>query len=258
MKILVCIKQVVNLESEIKIDPQKTWVQINPSTDFTFNRFDEYAVEEAVLIKEKLPETTIDILSIGPERAVSAIKRLQGLGADHGIHIITQQEGYLSPFVVAQWIASVVRMKTYDLIFTGVMSEDEMQGLVGPLTASFLEWPCATSVIHEEILPDLKRIRVEREIESGFKDVLEMTLPAVITIQSGINEPRYPTLTHMLRAKREKLEVIDAGLLECPLPRQTIHQVDYPKKMRAGVVLEGSPKEKASHLLTILNQRAII
>jgi electron transfer flavoprotein beta subunit len=258
MKILVCIKQVVNLESEIKIDPEKPWVKIGPSTDFTFNRFDEYAVEEAVLIKEKFPETTIDILSVGPERALSAIKRLQGLGADHGIHILTRQEGYLSPFVVAQWIAALVRGKNYDLILTGVMSEDEMQGQVGPLIAGFLEWPCATSVIHEEISPDAKHISVEREIEGGFKDALEIMLPALLTIQSGINEPRYPTLTHMLRAKREKIEVIDAGQLEDPNPRQMIRHIDYPQKIRAGLVLKGSPKEKAIDLLTILNQKAII
>jgi electron transfer flavoprotein beta subunit len=258
MKILVCIKQIVNLEAEIKIDPEKPWVKISPSTDFTYSRFDEYAVEEAVLIKEKFPETTVDILSVGPARVLSAIKRLQGIGADHGIHILTGEEGYLSPFIVAPWIASTALAKNHDLILTGVMSEDEMQGQIGPLVAAFLGWPCATSVIREEISPDAKHVSVEREIESGFKDTLEIKLPAVLTIQSGINEPRYPTLTHMLRAKREKTEVIDAGQLEHADPRQMIHHVDYPKKMRAGLVLEGNPKEKASELLTILNQRTII
>ncbi len=258
MKILVCIKQVVNLEAEIKIDPVKPWVKIGPSTDFTFSRFDEYAVEEAVLIKEKFPEAIIDILSAGPARVLSSIKRLQGIGADHGIHILTDHEGYLSPFIVASWIASTARDKNYDLILTGVMSEDEMQGQIGPLIAAFLGWPCATSVIREELSADAKHISVEREIEGGFKDTLEIMLPAVLTIQSGINEPRYPTLTHMLRAKREKAEVIDAGQLEHADPRQMIHQLDYPKKMRAGLVLQGSPKEKALDLLTILNQRAII
>ena len=258
MKILVCIKQIINLESEIKIDPQNCWVKIEPATDFTFNRFDEYAVEEAVLIKEKFPGTTIDIISVGPERVLAAIKRLQGMGADHGIHIKTDREGYISPFVVSQWIASVAQNREYDLILTGVMSEDEMQGQVGPLISAILNWPCITAVIHQKIDDNGKNIFVEREIESGFKDTLDVTLPAVLTIQSGINEPRYPTLTNMLRAKREKIEVIDTTQLINAASRQALTDISYPEKLRSGTLLEGSPEEKAMQLVNILNERNII
>ena len=258
MKILVCIKQIINLESEIKLDPSEKWIKIEPSTDFTFNRFDEYAVEEAVLIKEKRPETTIDILSVGPERVIAAIKRLQGMGADHGIHIKTEKEGYISPFVIAQWIASVAEQRDYDLILTGVMSEDEMQGQVGPTISAILGWPCITAVIFQQVDDSAQQIYTEREIESGFRDTLDVNLPAVLTIQSGINEPRYPTLTKMLRAKREPLETIDSSELKAVHPRQSIEHISYPEKLRSGTVLEGSMGEKADQLVRILNERNII
>lgn len=258
MKILVCIKQIINLETDIKIVPQERWIKMEPSTDFTYNRFDEYAVEEAVLIKQKHPNTVIDILSVGPERVAAAIKRLQGMGADHGIQIKTEKEGYVSPFVIAQWIASVVNDHVYDLILTGVMSEDEMQGQVGPTLAAVLGWPCITAVIHQQINKEGKSLFVEREIESGYRDRLDVTLPAVLTIQSGINEPRYPTLTNMLRAKKEKMEIIDAAQLEPVPPRQSLVNLSYPEKLRSGTVLEGSSEEKAGQLIHILNERNII
>jgi len=258
MKILTCVKQVINLEGDIKLDPENQWIVIDQATDFNYNRFDEYAVEEAVLIKENFKNTTIDIISVGPERASAAIKRTQGMGADHGIHILTKAEGYISPFRIAGWIASIAKERHYDLILTGVMSEDEMQGQVGPTIAAFLGWPCATAVIAEKISPDRKSVYVEREIEGGFKDTLEMKLPAVLTIQTGINEPRYPTLTHMLRAKREKIEIIDAEQREQPHPRQIMVEIIPPRKMRSGLVLNGDRKEKAIQLLKILNERAII
>ncbi len=258
MKILVCVKQIINLESDIVIDPNRNWVQIGSATDFTFNRFDEYAVEEAILIKSKFPDTTVDILSVGPDRVNAVIKRLQGMGADHGIHVLTRDEGYISPFVIAEWIARVSRDRQYDLILTGVMSEDEMQGQVGPTIAALLGWPCATSVIHEEISSDKKSIAVEREIENGLKDTMDITLPAVLTIQSGINEPRYPTLTHMLRAKKEQTEVIDSKNFDGVLPRQTLSEMTYPKKLRSGTVLKGDPREKAAQLVSILSHRSII
>jgi electron transfer flavoprotein beta subunit len=258
MKILVCIKQIFNLETDIFVDSDSRWVKIRPQTEFTFNRFDEYAVEEAVRIKEKFPGTTIDIISAGPERVITAIKRLQGMGADHGIHIKCDMQGYLSPFEIAGWIASVAEKNQYDLILAGVMSEDEMQGQVGPTLAAILNRPCATAVIHQKISSEGKSVYVEREIENGYRDTLEIRLPAVLTIQSGINEPRYPTLTHMLRAKREQIEVIDSEKLERRDPRQILMDISYPQKVRPAIFLDGSAQEKANRLITILNERNII
>lgn len=258
MKILVCIKQVINPEGDIKINSSRNWIEVDRSTLFNYNRFDEYAVQEAVLIKKNIPGTTIDIISVGPKRVSAAIKRLQALGADHGIHVLTPEDQYDSPDIIAEAIASVARDNTYDLILAGVMSEDYMQGLVGPYIAAILNRPCATSVIFEKISHDHTSIYVEREIEGGYKDKLEMKLPAVLTVQTGINKPLYPTLRNMLKAKKEKMEQIEIDRLISVDPRQTITELSPPPKLRSGKVLQGDQKEKAIQLISILNEKNII
>ncbi|MFC1859701.1 electron transfer flavoprotein subunit beta/FixA family protein [Thermodesulfobacteriota bacterium] len=258
MKILVCIKQVIDTSGTIKIDSAGQWVSITPATNFDLNRFDEYAVEEALKIKETIPGTTIDILTVGPARALAALKRAQGLGADHGIHLLTGGEGYVSPFAIAAWIASVAQNRKYDLILTGVMSEDEMQGQVGPTIAALLKRPYATAVIFEQLSADQTSVYVEREIEGGLRDTLELKLPALLSIQTGINTPRYPKLTNMLRAKREEAEIIPAEQLNPPDQRQTVTRINHPQKLRAGRVLAGDPEEKARQLLRIFYERGII
>ena len=118
------------------------------------NRPDEYAVEEAVRIRETIPDTSIEVLSVGPPRVSTVIRRALGMGAGHGIHIVTPEDGYLSPLVTASWIASFARNRSYDLILAGVMSEDDMQGQVGPMIAELLGMPCATSTIAERVAPE--------------------------------------------------------------------------------------------------------
>ncbi|MBW2113413.1 MAG: hypothetical protein JRH04_00920 [Deltaproteobacteria bacterium] len=112
MKILVCVKQVIESETTIRIDDSEKWIHTDKSTPYRMNRFDEFAVEEALLIKEKFPYVTIDVISVGPAISVMAVKRALGMGADHGIHIITEQEGYLSPlYLQASWLKTICRVR---------------------------------------------------------------------------------------------------------------------------------------------------
>ena len=141
MKILVCIKQVPESENPILIDDGKAWIQSDEIGEFKMNRLDEFAVEEAVLIKEAFGDTKIDAISAGPERATEVIRRSIGMGADAGIHIDTGSERYHSAFEIAAWIAEYARGERYDLIVTGAMSEDNMQGQVGPMIAKRLSLP---------------------------------------------------------------------------------------------------------------------
>lgn len=256
MRILVCVKQVPETDSPIRIDAG--WIQTGFITEFRMNRLDEFAVEEAVLIKERLPATTIDAITVGPERCADVLRRAVGMGADRGIHITVDSDRFLSAADVAGWIGACIRDKNYDLIFTGVLSEDHMQGQIGPMLAAHLALPCATSVIYEAIASDQKSIRVEREIEGGNRDILELRLPAVITIQSGINRPRYPSLSNLLRANKQDLETISAGALEKFSASEAIVEVVYPQKSRAGIVLNGSADEKAARLFNILREKALM
>jgi electron transfer flavoprotein beta subunit len=258
MKILVCIKQVCESESPIQIDDHGRWIQTDVITGYQMNRLDEFAVEEAVLLKEAYPGSRIDAISIGPERSAEVIKRAIGMGADHGVHMLTESEGYLNPFTVASGIADYARDKHYTLILTGVMSEDQMQGQVGPMIAACLSLPWASAVIRQQMAPDTKSVFVEREIEGGSRDTLQLQLPAVLTIQSGINTPRYPSLSNLLRANKQKLETIAADDSVQPVVREKVVRVTYPAKSRCGIFLTGNQQEKAGRLLNLLREKALL
>jgi len=258
MKILVCIKQVCESESPIQIDDHARWIQTDAITGYKMNRLDEFAVEEAVLLKEAYPGTNIDAITLGPDRSADVIKRAIGMGADHGIHIVTEAEGYLNPFTIASSIANYARDKHYALILTGAMSEDQIQGQVGPMIAACLSLPWATTVIRQQMAPDSKSVYVEREIEGGSRDTLQLQLPAVLTIQSGINTPRYPSLSNLLRANKQKLETIQAGDSAQPELREKVVRVTNPAKSRSGTFLIGTQREKVTRLLNLLRDRALL
>lgn len=258
MRIMVCVKQVPESETPILIDESVEWIQRDAITEFKVNRLDEYAVEEALLIKASIADTRIDVITVGPDRCDEVVRRSIGMGADSGVHIRTASDGYQSPYGVANAIADYARTKDYTLILTGAMSEDAMQGQVGPMLAARLGFPWATSVIFEKISSDMKTIYVEREIESGHRDMLELNLPALITLQSGINTPRWPSLSNLLRANSQELEEVfisdPAGLQQMEHPAE----VGYPQKTRAGLVLSGSRAEKADRLLTVLREKSFL
>jgi electron transfer flavoprotein beta subunit len=258
MKLLVCVKQVPESDTPIRIDANTGWIQTDEISGFRMNRLDEFAIEEAVLIKEASAQTMIDAITVGPERSADVIRRSIGMGADSGIHIVTESEQYRSSFKIAALIAEFARHRHYDLILTGAMSEDNMQGQVGPMIAGRLALPWATSVILERIAADEKTIYVEREIEGGSRDTLELQLPAVLTIQSGINSPRYPSLSNLLRANRLELEKIHAGDLAQPPSPEILDRIAYPQKTRASTVLKGTEEEKAMQLIRILRERALL
>jgi electron transfer flavoprotein beta subunit len=256
MKILVCVKQVPETEASIVIDASKQGIKGDFIDEWKMNRYDEAAVEEAIKIKDAFTDTIIDIISVGPPRSEIAIKRAMGMGADSGIHIVTDNEDYPDPFAVASWIAAFAR--SYDLILAGVMSEDAMQGLVGPLIAENLALPCATAVIYEKFWPEKNRVYVEREIEGGFREQLELNLPAVLTVHTGINQPRYPSLSNLLRANKTKLVTVDAAKLEHPAQRLKVIRLAYPRKLREGLFLKGSQQAKIEQLLKILEDKSFI
>ncbi len=259
MKILVCIKEVPASESSVSVDSKEQWIEIKETTPFRINRFDEYAVEEAVRIKEKIPGSRVDVITIGPARAVEVVKRAIGMGADEGIHIVDNEITYKHPFDIASKIAGAVNSADYDLIFAGIMSEDMMHAQTGPMLAEILGLPCAVGVVKINDFRGSSAVEVEREMEGGLRDCLEMDLPALLTIQAGINKPRYPTLSNMLKARKKKIQTIPttkSGAL--PELRARMTGVAYPVKSRAGKVLEGTCEEMADQLIDILKKRTII
>ena len=167
MKILVCIKQVPESDGIIQIDKRGTWIHSDSFNEFKMNRLDEFAVEEAIRLKESFDSVTIDILSVGPERSADVIKRAIGMGADHGIHLKADNDDYLIPSLVATRIAEYATHKPYGLILTGAMSEDHMNGMVGPMIAAHLNLPCVTGVILQQLSSDNKTYMLSVKLKAA-------------------------------------------------------------------------------------------
>ena len=262
MKILVCAKFVPDPDHLSIAEGRDGKVVVDGFPECRMNRFDEFAVEAAVRIKEALHGVTIDVVTVGAARSGDVLRRAMGMGADSGI-LLETGDHYVSPLTTAAAIADYARGKAYTLVIAGAMSEDAMNGQVGPMVAAFLGFPAATQVIHMELVETATGsagICVEREIEGGSREMLEIDLPAVLAVQTGINEPRYPSLSNLLKANKQELETITLGLAENGAfkgPDQPASLV-MPKKMRAGRHIGGSAVEKAEALLSILREKALI
>lgn len=258
MKILVCIKQVPDQESRPTVNAENTWAQYSEKAAYWINRYDEHAVEEALQIKEKLTETLVDVVSIGPQRVTSAIKRCIEMGADRGFHLYYDSSGYVSPSLKSRLIAEFCRNMNYDLILTGVMSEDMMSAQTGPMIAARLGIPSATSVIKLEVHAAEGYIRVERELEAGHRCSLDLALPALIAVQSGINRPRYPSFSNVMRAKNTEIKEIRCELNEPAGAYETVASIQTAESERAGIRLEGTTAEKAAALWQLLHEKSLI
>jgi len=251
MKILVCIKPVKKQEK--REDGSDFY-----SEDIHMNRFDEYALEEALQIRETMGKTTVDALTLGPKYAEQVLKRGIGMGADRGIHLLKEDDPFRGPYYTAFLIAEYAKDKSYDLILSGVMSEDLMQGQVGPMLGEMLSMNCATAVITTRIFSNFSTVYVERELEGGVREKWELTLPALLTIQTGVNRPRYPALSQLLRASNQKMEVIKGERLGSPLARQVVTNTAVPDKQRRGSTLQGSSEEKAEALVKIFLEKGFL
>ena len=257
MKILVCIKQVPDADAPIRIGADGRSFAVTGGA-WRMNRFDEFAVEEALQIREAFPGTVVEALSVGPARASAVLRRALSLGADEAIHILWEGEEEPLPGEVAALIAAYVRDRGYDLILAGVMAEDDMQAQTGPMLAERLGLPCATAVVAETIPPNGMTIRVERELEGGLREALEMPLPALLALQSGINRPRYPALSHVLRARTQPLMTVRAGDLPAPPRRERVVLLFLPAPGAKTLFLTGTPAEKAERLAELFREKALL
>lgn len=256
MKILVCIKQILDPDSPLTLEGSGRAVIPVGKTPYRMNHFDEYALEEAFLIRDAFPGVTVDAISVGPARVETTLRKALELGAGRGIHLRTGHDRLL-PVETAAHIARYVRDKGYDLILTGAMAEDDLAAQVGPTVAELLDWPAVSFVIAEKLSPDQKSIYVEQEREGGLREAFSVELPAVLTIQSGINRPRYPRLSQVLRARNQPLTVITAGETVGRETRVGYRRFLEPQRSAGGVIFTGTSREKAARLWEIITSKAL-
>lgn len=256
MKIIVCLKQVPARDSVLRLNEASTWVR---ETDISFeiNEPDHFALEEALRLKEKHGGEVV-VCSLGPARALQSIKEALSKGADRALHLADAAFEGLDAFGMARVIARAVQKESPDLVLTGLQSDDYGFAQTGVILADFLDLPHSTIIM--EIQVEGKTLKVKRELEGGWFQRIEMPLPALLTIQSGINKPRYATLKGIMAAKTKPIqELTREGLGLRPedlLPRQKISKVYVPVKAARTEFLEGSPKEIAARLVDKLKNEA--
>mmetsp|Transcript_12018 Transcript_12018/g.18096 ORF Transcript_12018/g.18096 Transcript_12018/m.18096 type:complete len:258 (-) Transcript_12018:111-884(-) len=257
MKVLVGVKRVIDYAAKVRVASNKRGVELT-NVKMSMNPFCEIALEEAIRLKEKGAASEVVVVSVGPKGAQEQIRTALALGADRGLHLTTdlRLDQELQPLAVAKLFKAVVeREGDVGLVLLGKQSIDSDCGQVGPMLAGLLDWSQATFASKIDLCSgDNATFTVERETDTGT-EVLECSKPAVITADLRLNEPRYATLPNIMKAKKKKIEALEAAGLGVDLePRLQILEVNEPPPRKAGIVV-GSVDELVEKLK---NEAAVI
>jgi electron transfer flavoprotein beta subunit len=250
MKIAVCIKQVVTREWQLRVNEGKTWIRDHDAS-FELNEPDAYALEEALRLKEKHGGEVV-VVSAGPARAAQVLREALARGADRAIHIEGDTLAAADAFVIAEALAAAIRDENFDLVLTGLQSDDQGFGQVGVVLAEKLGMPSATIIM--EVEAGQGGLRVKRELEGGWFQWMTLPLPALLTIQSGINQLRYATLKGIMAAKKKEIRKVAPSASAAVA--QKIAAVYFPEKGKKTQMLPGSAAEAAKALVQKLRDEA--
>jgi electron transfer flavoprotein beta subunit len=251
VNIIVCVKQVPAKDAPLAI--AGNWIK-ESDIGFEMNEPDSYALEEALRLKEKHGGEVV-ALSMGPERVKQTIKEALAKGADRAIHIADDNFARLDPLGTAKCLAAAIQKEKFDLVLTGLQSEDHGFGQTGVLLAGLLDQPHATIIMAIEA--DGTKMKLKRELEAGWFQHIECPLPAVLSIQSGINKVRYATLKGIMAAKKKEIATVTREALGVSIePTQKIEKIYIPTKTKKTEFLTGTPKEAAIKLVEKLKFEA--
>src|SRR3984893_5560196 len=254
MKILVMMKQVANKDAILRINRDETWIE-EGDLSFEVSESDGYALEEALRVREKLGGEVI-VCSMGPQRVKSVIKDALARGADRAIHVAGDNLAQLSPYAAASVLCEAIRDEKPDLVMTGLQSDDYGYGQTGVIMAELLGLPHATIVIEVDASAD--RLRVKRELESGWYQWYSMPLPALLTNQSGISQIRYANLKGIMAAKKKEIKELTRSAETINRPsHQRIEKIYLPQKTKQTQLLgNGDAKAGAVELAQKLHTEA--
>jgi electron transfer flavoprotein beta subunit len=251
VNIIVCIKQVPAQDAPLAISGN--WIR-ESDIGFEMNEPDSYALEEALRLKEKHGGEVV-VLSMGPERVKQTIKEALAKGADRAIHISDDAFAQLDPLGAATALSAAIKKEKFDLVLTGLQSDDQGFGQTGVLLAGLLDLPHATIIMAIEAQDG--KLRLKRELEAGWFQHIECSLPAVLTIQSGINKVRYATLKGIMAAKKKEIVgVTRESLGASTQATQKVEKIYVPTKTKKTEFLTGTPKEMAGKLVEKLKFEA--
>ena len=250
MKIAVCVKQVVTRDWPLRVNESKDWVQ-DRDASFEMNEPDAYALEEALRLKEQHGGEVV-VCSAGPLRVSQVIREALARGADRAIRVESDSLAVADGYMVAEALAAAVREEQFDLVLTGLQSDDQGFAQTGVVLAELLGIPHATIIMEVQVGDG--RVRVKRELEGGWFQWVSMTTPALLTIQSGINQLRYATLKGIMAAKKKEVRVVEPAMEL--VPRHEIVALYVPEKRKETQLINGSPVEAAAELIKVLREDA--
>ena len=260
MNILVFIKQVADTEARIIIKGDQKSLEIE--NKYNINFFDEVAIEEAIRIKERIKDSQVTICTYGTKKAVEALRTAIAMGADRAFLLDNTNLENHDPLIIAKILSSFAKKEGFDLILCGRQAIDDENANIGAITAEFLGIPHVSAILKLEII-DEKKVRVESELEGG-REVVEVQLPALLTTQKGLNEPRVPLITGVMKAMKAAIPSIDPCSLgiakediNTDASRVIVLSYEPPKKRPPVKIIEGeTPEEKVKNLMKVLKEEA--
>jgi len=255
MKILVMIKQVPDTATQVKIGAGGRTIETTGIT-WIVSPYDEFALEEGLRIKEKRGQGEVVAVSMGPDRVKEALRSCLAMGADRAIHVLDPAPEGADTLTTSRALAVVVKQEQPGLTLFGRQAIDDDMGAVAAQVAEILGWPCASWIMEEAVDEAGKTIRVGRQVEGGL-EVFELPLPAVVSAQKGLNEPRYPTLKGIMGAKKKEIREIKASDLELGgEPQLSIAKLEALPPRPPGRVIAGEPGEAVRELVRALREDA--
>ena len=255
MKIAILLKQVPVKDATLTVNGDGLWIDEDNVT-FEINESDHYGLEEALRLKEK-HDGEVVVVTMGPERVKESIKQALAKGADRAIHINSSGYSNPDPIAHAKLLCAAIKDENFDLILSGLQSDDLGYGQTGVLVAEMLGMAHATLVMETDVQDG--KIKVKRELEGGWFQSVELPLPAVLTIQSGLNQIRYATIKGIMAAKRKEIKEIaisDLGVSDADASGIQMHKIYVPVKTKETVVLEGDTADIVSKLIDKLKNEA--
>ena len=262
MKILVTVKEVAEVDDEFHI----SGLDIDEaSLEYDLNEWDDYAVEEAVQISEATDDVEVVTVTVGPERAEETVRMALAKGADRAVRVwddALEDAQFLDVDTKAEILAAVAEEEEPDLVLSGVQAGDDANGATGVALADRLGFEWAAVVNSLDLDSDAGVASVRRELEGGVEELTDVDLPAVLTIQTGINEPRYASLRGIRQAQRKPLEAntlddigLDASVVDSPVERTDMYE---PESEGDATYWEGSPEDTAGELAEFLRDKGVV
>jgi electron transfer flavoprotein beta subunit len=254
MKLLVLVKQVPDTATPVKVASDARGIDVTGIT-WIVSPYDEFALEEALRIKEKRGQGEVVAVTAGPERAKEALRSCLAMGADRAIHVNDPGLEGADTLTGARVLAAVIAQEQPAVVLTGRQAIDDDMGAVGAQIAEMLGWPCLSWIMEEAVSEDGTRVRVGRQVEGGL-EVFDVPLPCVLTAQKGINEPRYPTLKGIMGAKKKEIRDLKLGDLGMTAPARELEVValEALPPRPPGRILTGDAKDMAHELVRALRE----